>query len=236
MVRKIAFLALFLLVGTVFLSSCKKEELSSKKEILSFIFEASKNAQLERNFLGDIIETNISAEVAFGVNINQLIPTIEISDQATLSPASGLLTDFTGPVVYTVTAEDGSTKTFTTQVAVAPAPYIGTWTGGPIDFGMGLMRVNAVITGDGAITLEFSMIMTGEKETNSIKGYFEPVSRQNSDIKVTQTHRWINNTWTVESCDRTIMYKVNTTHSIRLYYCLCYPPTAWCFEMDLTKQ
>ena len=98
MVRKIAFLALFLLVGAIFMSSCKKEELSGKKEVLSFIFEASKNAQLDRNYLGSIAATNISAEVGFDAAINQLIPTIEISPRATLSPASGQTTDFTGSV------------------------------------------------------------------------------------------------------------------------------------------
>ena len=236
MVRKTAFLALFLLVGAVFMSSCKKEELSSKKEILSFIFEASKNTQLDRNFLGDIKETDITAEIAFGTNISQLIPTIEISSRATLSPAAGQLTDFTGPVVYTVTAEDGTTKSFTAIVAPAPAPYIGSWGSSPIDFGMGLMRINAEITSEGQITLEFTEIMTSEKSDNSIKGFFEPISRQKTEIKVVQTHRWINNAWSSESCDRTIMYKVNTPQNIRLYYCLCYPRTVWCFEMNLTKQ
>ncbi len=236
MVRKIAFLALFLLVGAVFMNSCKKEELSSKKEILAFIFEASKNAQLDRNYLGEIEGTNVSAEVAFGVDIAQLMPTIEISPRAVLSPASGTVVDFTGPVVYTVTAEDGTTKTFTTIVQPAAAPYIGQWSGGPIDFGMGLMRVKADITADGQITLEFKKILTGEIETNSIKGYFEPISRQNTEIKVVQTHRWVNNAWIDESCDRTIMYKVNTPQSIRLYYCLCYPRTEWCFEMNLSLE
>ena len=236
MVRKIAFLALFLLVGTVFMNSCKKEELSSKKEILAFIFEASKNAQLDRNYLGEIEGTSVSAEVAFGVDIAQLMPTIEISPRAILSPASGMVTDFTGPVIYTVTAEDGTTKTFSTTVQPAAAPYIGQWGGGPIDFGMGLMRVKADITADGQISLVFTKILTGEVETNSIKGYFEPISRQNTEIKVVQTQRWINNTWTNESCDRTIMYKVNTPQNIRLYYCLCYPRTEWCFEMNLSIE
>lgn len=236
MVRKTAFLALFLLAGAVLFSSCKKEELSSKKEILAFIFDASKNAQLERNFLGEINGTDISAEVAFGVELSHLIPTIEISPRATISPDPDQVTDFTGPVVYTVTAEDGTTKTFTVSIATAPAPYIGEWSGGPIDFGMGLMRVNAVITEDAEITLEFVMLMTGETQNNSIKGFFEPISRQNTEIKVEQTHRWINNAWTGESCDRTIMYKVNTPQNIRLFYCLCYPKTDWCFELNLSKQ
>ena len=236
MVRKSAFLALLLVMGALFFSSCKKEELSSKKEILSFFFEASKNAQLERVFLGEINGTAISAEVPFAIDLTRLIPTIEISPRATLSPAAGQITDFTGPVVYTVTAEDGSTKTFTAAVATAAAPYLGTWTGGPIDFGMGLMRVNAELTAAGEITLKFTQIMTGEMETNSIQGFFDPISRQNTEIKVTQTKRWMNNAWCDESCDRTMMYKVNTPQNIRLYYCLCYPRTEWCFEMNLTKE
>jgi hypothetical protein len=236
MVRKITFLALFLLVGTVFFQFCKKEELSSKKEVLAFIFEASKNAQLDRNFLGDIVETNIAAEVAFGVDITQLIPTIEISPRATVSPASGVQQNFAGPVVYTVTAEDGTTKTFTAAVTPAPAQYIGNWTGGPIDFGMGLMRVNAILNADGEITLEFVRILTSEKDGMSLKGYFEPISRQDTDIKVVQTHRWISNAWNSETCDRTIMYHMNTPQTMKIYYCLCHPRTEWCFQLNLSKQ
>lgn len=236
MVRKSAFLALFLLAGAVLFNSCKKEELSSKKEVLAFIFEASKNAQLERNFLGDINETAISAEVAFGVNIAQLIPTIEISPRATLSPLTGQAMDFSGPVVYTVTAEDGTSKTFTANVATAPAPYIGRWTGGPIDYGSGLMRINVDFTANGEITLEFVRILTSEKDVSSIKGYFEPVSRQDTEIKVVQTHRWNNTDWIGESCERTIMYQIKTTQNMVLYYCLCYPRTDWCFQINLAKQ
>ena len=236
MVRKTAFLALFLLVGAVFFSSCKKEELSSKKEILSLIFEASKNPQLDRNYLGDINGTAVSAEVAFGVSTNQLIPTIEISPRATLSPKAGQLTDFSGPVVYTVTAEDGSTKTFTATVVTAPAPYIGSWVSGPIDFGSGLMRVNADITAAGDIKLEFTQIMTGDKDPSSMKGFFEPLSRQDTEIKVEQTHRWFNSDWVGETCNRTFMYHVNTPQNIKLYYCLCYPMTDWCFQVNLSKE
>lgn len=236
MVRKSAFLALLLLVGAAFMNSCQKEELSSKKEILAFIFEASKNAQLERNFLGDIVGTNISAEVAFGVDITQLVPTIETSPRATVSPASGMVTDFTGPIVYTVTAEDGTTKTFTAAVAPAAAPYIGRWTGGPIDFGLGLMRVTVEITEDGQFTLEFKKILTSEIDNMSLKGYFEPISRQNTEIKLVQTHRWNVDKWVDETNDRTIMYKMNTPQNIRLYYCLSFPRAEWCFEMNLTKE
>jgi hypothetical protein len=236
MVRKIAFLALFLLVGAAFMSSCKKEELSGKKEILSFIFEASKNAQLDRNYLGEIKETEISALVGFGSDLSQLIPTVYLSPRAVISPAAGVSTNFNLPVVYTVTAEDGTTKTFTTSVATAPAPYIGSWSGGPIDFGMGLMRVNAEITKEGHLTLEFVKIMTGEKDAYSLKGSFEPISRPDTEIKIEQSHRWINDDWTSESCCRALMYHMDTPQNMKLFYCLCYPHTEWCFQISLTKQ
>lgn len=236
MVRKITFLPLFLLLGAVLVSSCKKEELSSKKEVLSFYFEDSKNAQLDKVYQGEIVGTNISAEVAFGANIAQLIPTIEISPRATISPAAGIPTDFSGPVVYTVTAEDGTTKTFTVAVSSIPAPYLGTWTGGPIDFGMGLMRVTAEITASGNITMEFVRILTSEKDPFSLKGTFNPISMQDTEIQLSQTHRWGNTDWINEPAERTLMYHVNSVQAIKLYYCLSYPRTEWCFQLNFTKQ
>lgn len=45
-----------------------------------------------------------------GTNMTSIRPTISISSQAVIYPASKTLRDFTNPVVYTVTAEDGTTK------------------------------------------------------------------------------------------------------------------------------
>jgi len=236
MVRKTSFLALFLLFGAVIITSCEKEVLSSKKEILALIFEASKNAQLDRNYISEINGTSVDAQVAFGVDISKLVPSIEISPRATLSPASGTLTDFTGPVVYKVTAEDGTSKTFTVSVATASAPYIGQWVSAPLNFGSGLMRVNAEITEEGLITLEMVQIISGQNDPMSIKGYFEPMSRQDTDIHLIQTQRWTNNGWAAETFDRSFMYHVNSSQSIRLYYCLIYPRAEWCFQINMTKQ
>ena len=44
-------------------------------------------------------------------------PTIEVSAGATVSPASGEEQDFSSAVTYTVTAEDGTVKTYTVSVA-----------------------------------------------------------------------------------------------------------------------
>ncbi len=51
----------------------------------------------------------VNIEVLFGADLTSLIPNILISDIATIVPASGVAKDFSIPVLYTVTAEDGIT-------------------------------------------------------------------------------------------------------------------------------
>jgi len=51
----------------------------------------------------------ITGSVLFGTDLTALVPTIEVSGGATIQPASGEPTDFSSPVTYTVTAEDGIT-------------------------------------------------------------------------------------------------------------------------------
>jgi hypothetical protein len=45
--------------------------------------------------------------------LKKIVPIIKVSDKATISPASGVAQDFNLPVTYTITAEDGSTRTVT---------------------------------------------------------------------------------------------------------------------------
>lgn len=62
----------------------------------------------------------IDIEVAFGTTVTALEPTVVVSEGATVDPESGEATDFTLPVEYTVTAEDGITeKVYTVTVTVA---------------------------------------------------------------------------------------------------------------------
>jgi len=63
----------------------------------------------------------VNAEVSFGTDVTALTPTIEVSPGATISPTSLDSQDFTNPVTYTVTAEDGTTKQiWTVTVTVLP--------------------------------------------------------------------------------------------------------------------
>ena len=94
-INSIAFLAILMV-----LASCQKK--SSEKEILSFRFTNPDVAADIRS------EGRIEAEMPYGTDLTNLTPIITISDKATISPISGEPVDFTNPVTYTVTAEDGS--------------------------------------------------------------------------------------------------------------------------------
>ena len=74
--------------------------------------------------VGAINEANhtIAVTVPFGTAVNALIPTVAISNAATVSPSSGVANDFTNPVTYTVKAENGSVQDYTVTVTPAPDP------------------------------------------------------------------------------------------------------------------
>ena len=60
--------------------------------------------------------TNISIHVPASQSVTSLAPTFTVSPAATLTPASGSTNNFSSPVTYTVTAQDGSTQSY--QVSV----------------------------------------------------------------------------------------------------------------------
>ncbi len=65
----------------------------------------------------------VSIEVLYGTNVTALTPTITVSAGANIVPASGVAQNFTSPVTYTVTAQDGTTtKVWTVTVTVASTP------------------------------------------------------------------------------------------------------------------
>lgn len=83
----------------------------NEKRILSFIIDGVE---------GDINEIAKEVEVMMpeGTDVTQLVPTIVVSEGATVEPASGVAQDFTNPVTYTVTAQNGTTAVYTVTVAV----------------------------------------------------------------------------------------------------------------------
>lgn len=86
---------------------------SSDKNITSFSLAAqTKSATINAT------NHTVSIEVAFGTSRTSLSPTIGVSYAASISPASGTARNFTTPQIYTVTAEDLTTQTWTVTVTV----------------------------------------------------------------------------------------------------------------------
>jgi hypothetical protein len=88
---------------------------SSAKAITAFAFNG-----LTPAVTATINETTkaITASVPLGTVVTALVPTITVSANATVSPLSGAATNFTNPVTFTVTAQDGSIQTYTVTVSI----------------------------------------------------------------------------------------------------------------------
>ena len=85
----------------------------NEKSILSFRFDA-----LDDSGVIDQIARTISFVLPAGTDVTQLVPTIVVSEGATVDPASGVAQDFTNPVTYTVTAQNGTTAVYTVAVVL----------------------------------------------------------------------------------------------------------------------
>jgi len=85
----------------------------NEKSILSFRFDA-----LDEEGVIDEIARRISFLLPAETDVTELVPTIEVSEGATVEPASGVAQDFTNPVNYTVTAQNGTTAVYTVTVVV----------------------------------------------------------------------------------------------------------------------
>jgi outer membrane protein assembly factor BamB len=113
-------------------TSCKKNDnivLSSVKTISSFTFQKVDGTSFSPGDITvDIQDNLIAIKIPFDIDRSQLIPVINIEGKS-IFPKSNILQNFTNPVVYTVSADDGSTKSFTVSVTNSPSPtgtvYIG---------------------------------------------------------------------------------------------------------------
>ena len=89
---------------------------SSEANILSFTFDTSVEANAGVISQPVIDETNaaITFRMEEGSSVTALIPTIEVSAGATVTPGSGTSVSFAnGSATFTVVAEDGTTKVYT---------------------------------------------------------------------------------------------------------------------------
>lgn len=102
---------------------------STANSITAFDFNA-----ISPTITGTVNEGNhtVALTVPYGTSVTSLVPTISLSSGASVSPNTGISQDFTSPVTYTVTAEDGvTTQQYVVTVSVAsPSSYIITASAG----------------------------------------------------------------------------------------------------------
>jgi eukaryotic-like serine/threonine-protein kinase len=139
---------------------------SSAKDITKFSFAALSPAV---DATIDATSKTISATVPAGTDVTKLVPTITISDKATVSPATGVATDFSKEVSYTVTAEDGSTVIWKVNVTKELPPVQNDM----VFYGGDDKKVYALDAETGTKKWEF--LATGTGKIESAPAYVEGV-------------------------------------------------------------
>jgi outer membrane protein assembly factor BamB len=98
--------------------------LSGVKAITSFVFRATDNPGLTADITGFVGNDTITVPFGAAANLTALVPFITYTGKS-ISPSSGTAADFTAPVLYTVTAADGSTKRYTVILEMNLTLYAG---------------------------------------------------------------------------------------------------------------
>lgn len=98
-------------------SGTASSTLSSARAITNFALSVATST-----LAGTVDEAahTVKITVPFGIDLKSLIPSVVTSPLATSSPQSGATQDFSSPINYTVTAEDGSTQTYIVTITAAP--------------------------------------------------------------------------------------------------------------------
>ncbi len=91
---------------------------SSEKLITSF------HLLLNPEVIGLVDQANytITLNVPYSTDVKNLAPSIVISPEATVFPASNVSQDFENPVIYIVTAQDSSVQSYEVKVVISPPP------------------------------------------------------------------------------------------------------------------
>jgi hypothetical protein len=101
---------------------------SSQKQIQSVVFRSADNPSLAYDISGMVSSDTVKFLFAPNTALDKLVPDISFLGK-TISPLNKTVRDFTNPVAYTITAEDGSTKQYLFSCAVADSAtmLLGKW-------------------------------------------------------------------------------------------------------------
>ncbi len=97
---------------------------NTAKDITAFSFNASANSGLSSDITGTITSTDIEVTVPYGTDVSNLVASFtatgtSVSVEGTQQISGSTANDFSNPVSYTVTAENGSTCNYSVTVTVA---------------------------------------------------------------------------------------------------------------------
>lgn len=115
----IALLSLTLLF--TFYGCSSDDEQSSSCDMLEFKFLSSQNSKLSKDVTGVIKDGEITVEVPSGTEVTTLVASFRANGESvrvgnTTQASGSTPNNFSKPVVYTVVAEDGTTKNYTVSV------------------------------------------------------------------------------------------------------------------------
>ncbi len=149
---------------------------STAKEIKSFVFKAF-TPTISATI--DSTAKTITATLPATADLTKLTPEIAFSAKASVSPASGVVQDFSKDVTYTVTAEDGSTKAFVVSVKkeavvaikLLPRNIIDTLRG----LGVDIIEAGRPIKVEGIYEVKPAILLGSNVADEEIGGEFEPL-------------------------------------------------------------
>lgn len=109
---------IYLSLVFLFMSCIQEEPLNAEADILSCEIN-NEQGQPDMNIKAAVLVTNtqVTALAIPKINLQKLVPVFEVTPGATITPASGVMRDFSEPQQYTVTSEDGKwQKVYTVSV------------------------------------------------------------------------------------------------------------------------
>ena len=151
---------------------------SSAKDLISFVFPGFPATTISAN--------SVAVTVPFGTAVSSLSPTFTTSALASGSPVSGSQRDFTSPQSYMITAENGTTKTYSVAVTVAAASAAKDILS--CDFGpLGLATIDGTTL---TLTVPPNQVVTSLSPTFTISDFatLNPVSGSPRNFTTSQTY------------------------------------------------
>ena len=97
----------------------KRAAISQAKDVLTFTLPGATSTV--------VVENRVGVYVPTATDVTALVPTFTLSPFATAVPASGTARDFTKPQPYTITAQDGSSRTVSVAVIKRDKPNEFLW-------------------------------------------------------------------------------------------------------------